>query len=146
LLVALGSVLPGFIFFGGVVANSTHGWEKFASGAAMCVFAVLGIRIARLGIFAGPDELVVRDYFRSYRIAWREISAFEMPPQSGTLRKTGPRIRLLDGRLISATLYADSGSAAGTVLRELEQLWHQRVPDAGTAQQLRHMSERDQPG
>jgi hypothetical protein len=133
------SVVPGFVFFSGVVADSTHGWEKIACGAAMLAFVILGIRIARLGIFAEPDQLAVRNWFRTYRIAWQDISAFEMPPLHGTLRKAGLRIHLLDHRVISATLYArggfDSGRAARTVVEELEQLRHQRVPDAVTAKQ-----------
>ena len=114
------------ILFGGVVANSTHGWEKIASGAAALAFVILGIRIARLGIFAGPDRLIVRNYFRTYRIAWPDISAFEMPPRYGTLRKAGLRIHLLNDQVISATLYArgriGSGRAAQTVVEELEQI------------------------
>jgi hypothetical protein len=50
------------------------------------------------------------------------------------LRKTGLRIHLRDNRVISANLYArgiiDSGRAARTVGEELEQLRHQRIPDA----------------
>ena len=52
--VILASVLPGFISFGGVVSNTAHGWKKIANGIALLAFAILGIRIARLGIFAGP--------------------------------------------------------------------------------------------
>lgn len=137
--------------FGGVVTNTTHGWEKIANGIALLAFAILGIRIARLGIFAGPDELVVRDYFRTYRIAWPDVSAFEMPPPYGTWRKAGLRIRLHDGRLISATLYArgriDSGTAVRTVMEKLEQFRQQRLRDAGAAQQpSTTISEYDQPG
>jgi hypothetical protein len=137
--VVCASVVPGFVFFSGVVAGSTHGWEKIASGAAVLAFAILGIRIARLGILAGPDQLAVRNWFRTYRIAWQDISAFEMPPLYGTLRKAGLRIHLLDGQVISVTLYArgifDSSRAARTVAEELEQLRHQRVSDAVTVNQ-----------
>lgn len=131
-MVVFASMIPGFICFGGMVANSTHGWEKFVCGAALLACAVWGIRIARLGIFAGPDQLVVRNYFRSYRITWQDISAFEIPTRYGTWRNAGLRIRLLNGRVISATLYArgrvDSGRAARTVAEELEELRRQGGP------------------
>jgi len=147
--VVCASVVPGFICFGGLVASSTHGWEKIASGAALLAFVIFGIRIARLGIFAGPDQLAVRNYFRTYRIAWQDISAFEMPPRHGTLRNAGLRIHLLDNRVISATLYArggiDSGHAARRVVEELEQLRHQRVENAvATQQRPATISEHDQ--
>lgn len=78
--------------------------------------------------------MVVRDFFRTYQLAWRDISAFEMPPRYRTWRKAGLRIHLLNGQLISATLYSrgrlDSGNAARKVIGELEQLRHQRTQDA----------------
>jgi len=107
---------------------STHGWEKIASGAAVLVCAIIGVRLARLGIFAGPDELLVRNFSRAYQIRWPEIARFEMPP-AGDLRKAGLRIHLIDGRLISATLYGrrqlDSHDAARDTIQELEQLRQQ---------------------
>ncbi len=93
-----------------------------------------------MGIFAGPGHVVVRNYFRTYRIAWAEISGFEEPPPYGTFRKAGLRIHLSDGRLISATLYGrsgvDSGKAARKVVGELEQLRRQRTGDHGADPQL----------
>jgi hypothetical protein len=109
-----------------MVSGTTHGWEKAGSAAAFLILVALAIRIANLGIFAGPDRLVVRDYFRTYRIRWEEISGFEKPPPHGTFRKSGLRIHLSDGRVISATLYertgGDSGHAASVAVEELEQL------------------------
>jgi len=137
-MVLLTSVVPGLVFLSGVLVTRTHGWEKIASGAAVLAFAVLGVRIARLGIFAGPDHLVVRDCFRTYQICWPEIARFEMPPRYGTWPKTGLRIHLTDGRLISATLYGrgrfDTGRAAGTVVRELDKLRRQRIADRADQQ------------
>jgi hypothetical protein len=100
----------------------------------------LAVDMASHGLeFKRRQPLAVRNWFRTYRIAWQDISAFEMPPLYGTLRKAGLRIHLLDSRVISATLYArgifDSGRAARTVAEELEQLRRQRVPDAVTARQ-----------
>ena len=123
-----------------MMTDTTHGWEKVGSGAAFLVLVVLAIRIANLGIFAGPDQLVVRDYFRTYRIRWEEISSFERPPPYGTLRKSGLRIHLSDGRVISATLYEqtrmDSGQAASVALEKLEQLRRQHIGDHGADRPL----------
>jgi len=131
-----GALIP----FSGMMTDTTHGWEKVGSGAAFLVLVVLAIRIANLGIFAGPDQLVVRDYFRTYRIRWEQISGFEKPPPYGTLRKAGLRIHLSDGRVISATLYgrsgADSGHAASVAVEKLEQLRQQHIGDHGADQQL----------
>lgn len=134
------SVLPGLVFLSGVLASSTHGWEKIANGAAVLALTVSGIRTARLGIFAGPDHLVVRDYFRTYRIGWEEISSFEMPPPYPAWRKAGLRIHLSDGRLISATLYTrgqlDTGRAARVAVEKLEQLRQQRIGNDSADQKL----------
>jgi hypothetical protein len=131
--VLLTSVIPGLVFLSGALVSSTHGWEKIANGAAVLAFAILGVRTARLGIFAGSGQLLVRDYFRTYQIGWPEIARFEMPPRYGTWRNTGIRIHLTDGRLISATLYRrgrlDSGRAARTVVQELERLRRFNIGD-----------------
>ena len=86
-MVLFASVGPNLVFISGVGSSSTHGWEKIANGAAVLVFAALGVRIARMGIFADHTELVVRDYFRTYRVGWEEISAFEEPPGMGNCAK-----------------------------------------------------------
>jgi Bacterial PH domain len=129
-MVLLTSVLPGLIFLSGVLVNTTHGWEKIANGVVVVAFAALGVRTARLGIVACPEHLVVRDYFRTYRVRWTQIAGFELPPPYGRWRKAGLRIRLLDGQLISATLYArnlfDTGRRpARDIVRELNRLLRQ---------------------
>jgi hypothetical protein len=143
-MVFLTGAVPGLVFLSGVLVNSTHSWEKATSGAAVLAFAVVGVCGARLGIFASSGELVVRDYFRTYRIRWPEIAFFEMPPRYGTRRKTGLRIHLTDGRLISATLYGrnvlGSGRAACNVIRELDKLRRQHTGD----QQLPTLSPRQE--
>jgi len=129
-LVLLTSVVPGFVFLSGVLVNTTHGWEKIADGAVVLAFAIFGVRTARLAIVARPDQLVVRDFFRTYRARWSEIASFELPPPYGTWRKAGLRIRLVDGRLISATLYAQNRFNTGrrstrAVVQELNRLLQQ---------------------
>jgi hypothetical protein len=65
----------GLIFLSGMTASSTHGSEKIASEVGLLAIAVLAVRTARLGIFARPEQLVVRDYFRTYQIRWQEITS-----------------------------------------------------------------------
>ena len=146
-MVLLTSVAPGLIFLSGVLVSSTHGWEKIANGTAVAAFALLGVRTARLGIFATPEQLVVRDYFRSYHVLWSEIASFEMPSY-GAWRNVGLKIHLTDGRLISATLYGrtplDSGRVQRTVIQELDRLRRQRTPPDGTSTATRYRSRADQ--
>jgi hypothetical protein len=70
----------------------------------------------------------VRDFFRAYEIRWPEIARFEMP-RTGALRKAGLRIHLIDGRLISATIYGrrqlNTHDAARQTIQELGQLREQ---------------------
>ncbi len=115
------------IFFGGVIVPSTNGLEKVANSLVALAIVVLMVRVARLGLFAEPSQLMVRDIFRTYKISWSEIAGFEVPPPHGTWRKTGIRIRLLDGRVISATLYTRgslerTSLAARRVIDELARL------------------------
>jgi hypothetical protein len=126
-MVMLTSVLPGLIFLSGVLVDSTHGWEKIANGAGVLAFAIFGVRTARLGMFAGSEQLVVRDWFRTYQVRWSEIASFELPPPYGTWRKVGLRIHLVDGGLISATLYGQNMFDTGrrsvrAVIQELDRL------------------------
>lgn len=121
------------IFLAGAGSSTTHGWEKVASAAGLLAFATLGVRIARTGIFAGPEQVIVRNYFRTYRVGWAEITGFD-PPRYRGRRQNGLGICLTDGAMIRATLYArgaaDRGTAARTVIQELERLRSQRVPTA----------------
>jgi hypothetical protein len=132
-MVGLTSVLPGLVFLSGALDYTTHGWEKVASGAVVLACVLFGVRVARLGMFAGPEQLVVRDYFRTYRIRWTEIASFEPPPPYETLRKAGLRIRLVDGHVISATLYARNGLDTGSratldAVQKLNRLLAERAP------------------
>ena len=43
---------------------------------------------------------------RTYNVRWSEIDRIDPPPPYGTLRKAGLRINLLDGRVVSSSLYA----------------------------------------
>ena len=129
-MLVLACIVPAFVFLGGVV--STQGAEQIVLAGVVLACVLLGVRIVRLGIYAGPDQLVVRDYFRTYRVDWTAIAGFEPPPPYGALRKAGLRIRLADGRLISATLYAPNGLDTGhratlDVIGQLSRLLEQRT-------------------
>ncbi len=132
-LILLLSVGPGVIFLAGAGSPTTHGWEKVASATVVLAFAILGIRIAMTGIFAGPEQVIVRNYFRTYRVGWAEIPGFDPPHYVGR-GQNGLGICLTDGAMIRATLFAlgrgDRGIAASQVIQELEWLRGQRTPTA----------------
>jgi hypothetical protein len=129
LLVGVGSLLP----LSALAVDSTHGWEKVAAGAAFLACVTLAVRSWRLAIIARPDQLVVRNFFRTVRISWQDIAAFETPPPYGALWKAGLGIRMKDGRLIAATAFGrnqyETGRVQAAVMRELEELRHQRAGD-----------------
>ena len=92
-----------------------------------------------LGVFADADRLVVRNYFSTHQIRWPEIARFEYQGSSeaGSWRKSGLKIHLSDGRLISVSVYSpihfyDSSSAGYQATEKLEALRH-ALSRSGTA-------------
>ena len=85
------------------------GIGRLVSGVAAATTGVLTVRAARAGIVARPRQLVVRNTWWTHKAGWSQIASFEMPPPYGSLRKTGIRIYLHDGRIISAKAYAYIG-------------------------------------
>jgi hypothetical protein len=122
-------VIPGLLLLGALA--SAPGAVKFVPGAGVLACTVLGIRSAMLGIFAGPDHIVVRNFFSTHQIGWEEISGFEMPSYHETPRDVGLRIIFDDRRPISATLYARGDQnldrPAREAIEQLEQLRQQRI-------------------
>jgi hypothetical protein len=108
------------------------GW-RITEPVASFVLVCLGVRCWRLAIVAGPDHLVVRNYFRTVRISWQNIAGFEPPPPYATLGKSGLKIRLTDGRVIAATAGGrtqyDTGRVQAALMRELEELRRRRTGD-----------------
>jgi hypothetical protein len=102
----------GVIFLAGLGSPTTHGWEKAGNAAAVLAFAIWRIRIARTGIFAGPEQVIVRNYFRTYRVGWAEITGFELP-RYRPRRQNGLGICLTEGAMIRATLYARAAADRG---------------------------------
>jgi hypothetical protein len=134
LMIALVTVLA-LVFLSGLAAGNADGLQWVLAGVGLSAGVILIVRIARMGVFAEHQWLVVRNLFVSYKIAWSQIARFEMPPPYGTLRKTGLRICLQDDRLISARLYsrggidqfADvTGCSSGRVIEELRRLQQER--------------------
>jgi hypothetical protein len=82
---------------------------RLASGTAAAAACFLMIRAARAGIVAKPGHLVVRNTWWTHKVDWSHIARFEMPPPYGSVRKTGIRIYLRDGRVISAKAFAYMG-------------------------------------
>jgi hypothetical protein len=79
--------IPALIFRSGIGVSSTHGLQKIANAVSLQACVALGS--ASPGLASCPDQLLDRNYFTTYSVGWRDISAFGMPPPYGTLRKTG---------------------------------------------------------
>jgi Bacterial PH domain len=99
---------------------------RITDGVSAVVFAYVTVRSFQLAIVARPDQLVVRNIFRTVRISWENIARFEPAPEYGI---ASMRIRLRDGRVIAVTAFGnrnwDTGRVSATVIRELEQLRRQ---------------------
>jgi len=82
---------------------------------------------------------MVRNYFSTHQIRWPEIARFEYQASSkaGSWRKSGLKIQLSDGHLISVSAYSpihfyDSVSAGHQAMEKLEAL-RQALSGGGTA-------------
>jgi hypothetical protein len=71
-------------------------------------------RVGRLAIYAGPDELVIRNLRNTHRIPWSEVDdIFVTPPIPPAAYRENPLarqdvsllVRLKEAAVISATLY-----------------------------------------
>ena len=60
----------------------------------------------RCGILVEPGWMTNRRLLWADRVAAGEIAGFEPPPPYGALRRTGIRIALRDGRVLSATAFS----------------------------------------
>jgi hypothetical protein len=60
----------------------------------------------RCGILVEPGWVTNRRILWARRVTAGDIAGFEPPPPYGTLRRTGIRIALRDGRVLSATAFA----------------------------------------
>src|SRR5215469_6129123 len=130
-------IMFGLLFLGGLRAAAD--WAKIPCVAISLALGLYGVRTIMLGVFADADRLVVRNYFSTHQIRWPEIERFEYQGSSeaGSWRKSGLKIHLSDGRLISVSAYSpihfyDSASAGHQALEKLEAL-RQALSGGGTA-------------
>jgi hypothetical protein len=78
---------------------------------------VMGVRSARVAVVATPDKLVIRNFFRTRRIAWTDVRAIERPRAfvfagiySGLVNVgNGLHIRLRNGTTRVASAYLPAG-------------------------------------
>jgi hypothetical protein len=59
----------------------------------------------RSGILVEPGRMTNRRMLTTNRVSSRDIARFEPPPAYGAIRRTGIRIVLFDGRVLSATAF-----------------------------------------
>ena len=107
------------------------GLQKVTNAAIVAWVFVEVVRAGRAGVIARPEQLVVYKGFRTYWIRWSDITNIEMPGDYKTWRIPGVRIHLVDGRVITATLYPghrlNSPKEARAVLDEFDQLRRYRI-------------------
>jgi len=133
----LAMITFGLLFLSGLGAAAD--WAKIPCAALSLALGFYGVRTIMLGVIADADRLVVRNYFSTHQIRWPEIVRFEYQGSSeaGSWRKSGLRIHLSDGRLISVSAYSsihfyDSANAGRQAMRKLEAL-RQALSGSGTA-------------
>lgn len=127
----------GLLFLSGLGAAAD--WAKIPCAALSLALGFYGVRTIMLGVVADADRLVVRNYFSTQQIRWPEIVRFEYhgSSEAGSWRKSGLKIHLSDGRLISVSAYSpihfyDSANAGRQAMRKLEAL-RQALSGSGTA-------------
>ena len=133
----LAMILIGLVVISGLGAAAD--WAKIPCAALSLALVLYGVRTIMLGVFAYADRLVVRNYFSTHQIRWPEIARFEYQGSSGagSRRKSGLKIHLSDGRLISVSAYSpiqfyDSAGAGRQAVERLEAL-RQALSGGGTA-------------
>lgn len=93
---------------------------------------VLVVLVLRMGLFAGPSQLVVRNLFHRHAIGWDEIESFRPPVPYGAWRGAGLQILLHTGVTVHASLYSrgpfNRATFADDVTEELEAMKHRYGP------------------
>lgn len=105
----LAACISGFALVGWAgVPESSHDGGYYATDSPFIVgsrvfYGLMGIlslffmvKVARMGVFADRDGLIIRNVFRTHRIDWSDIAGFERPAPYGRLRDAGLKVVLLD--------------------------------------------------
>jgi hypothetical protein len=92
---------------------------------AAFVLVVTIVRTLRLSVELGANDLVVRNFWRTYRLPWSDVVDVAPPKELGSLRKAGLLITVRDGRVVSASAFVRgrfsfsmAGERAATALQQ----------------------------
>lgn len=142
---ALPAALAGLVGLGATLSPYVLWWGRVLTGVACVAIAILVWRIAGLAIYAGPDDLVIRNVRNTHRIPWSEVEDIflPLPPSPAVYLETAlPKIdrrllvRLKESAVISVTLYdprfdgrgwSDDTSRRTRVVEQLNKLRKERV-------------------
>jgi hypothetical protein len=79
--------------------------QQLISLSFALAWAWMAIAVARQGIWANGDGVVVRNVFRRHTLRWSDIECIDPPRRYGALRNAGIQFRLHDGRTVKSSLY-----------------------------------------
>lgn len=99
--------------------------QRLICAVILVALVLVALRTARLAVIVDDEAgLVIRNIFRTYRLGWDEVSAVAEPPPYGTWGRGGVRVKLKDGRLLSATAFVkgpfDPQSVGQRLVTELQ--------------------------
>lgn len=100
--------------------------EVVAYSAAAPAALAGGVRALFVRVTADDRQVRLHNYMSTRTIPWSEVAAIDPPPEHGALRKTGIRVRHVDGTVSSAAAFVkgpldspDLGHDVVTSLREM---------------------------
>jgi hypothetical protein len=128
-----------------VLSGGVLWWARILAGLAFVALAVVIWRVWALAIYAGPHDLVIRNFRNAHRIPWSDIEDICVtPPIPVAVYRENPLatqdvsllVRLKEGAIISATLYDDrmfnsrryrrGAQARKQAVEQLNDLWRER--------------------
>ena len=122
--------LGGIVGYAGVglvlLTDPSTGVPSQGFGAALVLLGlVIGIRGARLGIYGRGQQLIVRNQFRTRKVAARDIAAVEVATRRRTYTFDHPRVVLRQGDVVDS----DVGLWRSSISRLRVQEWSQIVTE-----------------
>lgn len=128
LALELPSAAFGLLFLGMTLSGGVLWWARVLAGLAFVALAILMWRVAGLGIYAGPGDLVIRNLRNTHRIRWHQVEDICVGTLPG--QEVGLLVRLKEGSQVSATLYDSrvfrSYQPRRQVVAQLSELWISR--------------------
>jgi hypothetical protein len=114
-------LLYEFGVWGGPKSANPWALGFLAGWAAIGLLA--GARSAMVAVVATPDEMIIRNFLRTRRIPWGDVSNIEPPYPGLTYWGNGLLVRLRNGATLVATAYSpaggDSPDFADSVIKDL---------------------------